>query len=43
MGINEFFDATVKVVDRFAEETAEKLREKEPKIEQGPKVEKEKI
>ncbi len=39
MGINEFFDAIAKVVDRFAEEIGEELREKEPKIGRGPKVE----
>ena len=39
MGINEFFDAIAKVVDRFVEEIAEeRAREKEQKIGRGPKV-----
>ncbi|RTZ96249.1 MAG: hypothetical protein DSY90_11105 [Deltaproteobacteria bacterium] len=40
MGINEFFDAIAKVVDRFVEEIAEdRAREKEQKTGRGPKVE----
>ncbi len=40
MGINEFFDAITKVVDRFVEEIAkEGAREKEQKTGRGPKVE----
>ncbi len=40
MGINEFFDAIAKVVDRFVEEIAEdRAREKKQKTGRGPKVE----
>ncbi len=39
MGINEFFNAIAKVVDRFVEEIAEeRAREKKQKIGRGPEV-----
>ena len=43
MGINEFFEAIAKEVERFTEEVAEeRLLEKDPRTGRGPKVKPEK-
>ena len=43
MGINEFFEAIAKEVERFTEEVAEeRLLEKDPRTGRGPKVKHEK-